>query len=434
MDHITAGKSKISIGLIGLGGRGAGLLSMLLGMDDVEVAAVCDLYEDRAANAVMQVTASGKPAPKAFLDHRQAVLCKDVDCVITSSSWSSHTRVLTDALKAGKPAATEVGGASSVQECWDIVRTSEETGIPCMMLENCCYGREELALLTMARQNVFGELIHCQGAYSHDLRKQVATGLEARHYRYGNYRNRNGELYPTHALGPIAKLLNINHGNRFVSLASTASKSRGINLWAREHLGIGHPAANESFMLGDVVTTVIKCARGETIVLTHDTSLPRPYSRGGRVQGTKGIWMEDNHSIYIEGISPDDQWEPFQAYLEKYEHPLWRKSSVQEYVAGHGGMDYLVLRAFIESVHARAEMPINAYDTATWMAVTALSEQSIALGGAPVAFPDFTNGRWIGSMPGNDGLYSLDQIPSKIFSGSQYTEGNKKLPFTPPIP
>ena len=400
-------EGNVRIGLIGIGNRGAGTLSMLLEMDDVEITAVCDMYEDRVAEGIRLVVDAGKPAPAGFTNYKQAVCRDDVDCIITPSSWTSHTEVLVAAMRAGKPAATEVGGASSVQECWELVKVSKETGVPCMMLENCCYGREEMALLNMVKQDVFGELIHCQGGYEHDLREQVVRGAENRHYRLNNYLLRNGEVYPTHALGPIAKLLDINRGNRFVTLSSMASKSRGNSLWAKEHLGSDNPLAGTAFALGDVVTTMIKCARGETIVLTHDTSLPRPYSRGGRVQGTKGIWMEDNASIYIEGRSPLDKWEPFGDYLSKYEHPLWQKSSVQEYAAGHGGMDYLVLRAFIESVRDDAELPIDVYDTASWMAVTALSEQSIAVGGMPLPFPDFTNGKWINRIRGQAGKYSL---------------------------
>jgi len=278
-----------------------------------------------------------------------------------------------------------------------------------MMLENCCYGREEMALLEMTRQGVFGELIHCQGGYEHDLRSEVACGLENRHYRFRNYQHRNGDIYPTHALGPIAKILKINRGNRFVSLASFATKTRGIREWAAVNLAPDHPANQTSFAQADVVTTVLTCAQGETIVLTHDTSLPRPYSRGGRIQGTRGIWMEDKDAVYLEGRSPLDAWESFRTYLDEYDHPLWRKSDVANFQAGHGGMDYLILRAFIEPLQAGIkQLPIDVYDTAAWMAVTALSEASVALGGQTLPFPDFTQGGWIGREPAPDHRYSLD--------------------------
>jgi predicted dehydrogenase len=402
-------KNILRIGYIGLGGRGQGILPYLLKMNDVTVTAVCDLYEDRVQAGARLVEASGRPTPFQTRDYRDVVVRPDVDCVITPSSWTAHCDIMIAAMKAGKPAATEVGGATSVQQSWDLVRTARETGVPCMMLENCCYGREEMALLNMVRQGVFGELIHCQGSYEHDLRDEVALGIENRHYRFRNYTFRNGEIYPTHALGPIAKILGINRGNRFTSLASFASKTRGIQAWARNNLGSDHLASKTDFAQGDVVTTVLTCARGETVVLTHDTSLPRPYSRGGRIQGTKGIWMEINDSIYLDDFTPRHQWQSFRDILPAYEHPLWQESDVINFQAGHGGMDYLILRAFIEPLLAgMAQLPIDVYDTATWMAVTALSEESVALGGHPVPFPDFTNGSWIDREPAANHRYALD--------------------------
>ena len=402
-------QKRIRVGYIGLGGRGQGMMQILLDMNDVAVTAVCDLYEDRAREGVRLVEASGRPAPFCTLDYREVVSRDDVDCIFTPSSWTSHSTVMMAAMKAGKPVATEVGGAASVQECWDLVHTAQETGTPCMMMENCCYNREEMALLNMVRQNVFGELVHCQGGYEHDLRAEVARGIEQRHYRYHHYTHRNGDIYPTHALGPIAKLLNVNRGNRFISLSSFSSKTRGIHEWSLANLGPDHCASKAEFLQGDVVTTVLICARGETVVLTHDTTLPRPYSRGLRVQGTRGIFMEDNYSVYLEGRSLNlDQWDSFKDYLDEFDNPLWKKSDVANFKAGHGGMDYLILRAFLEPVQAGLkDLPIDVYDVATWMAVTPLSEASIALGGQPVAFPDFTNGSWTNRQPKPQHLYTL---------------------------
>lgn len=398
---------KVKVGVIGLGHRGLGLMGLLLVMEDVEVVAVSDLYEDRMQTAAADVQAAGQPAPAKFKDYTELLDQPEVEAVVIASSWTSHAHIAMAAMRAGKYVGSEVGGASSVEECWQLVRTAEATGKRIMMLENCCYGREELALLNMVRQGLFGELIHCQGAYEHDLRDEVALGIENRHYRIHNYKLRNGDVYPTHGLGPVAKCLNINRGNRFVALSSMASKSRGINLWAAEHLGPEHPSAKTNIALGDVVTTMIRCANGETILLTHDTSLPRPYSRGGRIQGTKGIWMEDNNSIHLEGSSPAHAWESFDAYKEQHEHPIWREYLDAGVKEGHGGIDYLCLRAFITCVVEGTEPPIDVYDMAAWMAVTALSEESVALGGSAVAFPDFTNGEWIGRTNATVGKYAL---------------------------
>ena len=223
------------------------------------------------------------------------------------------------------------------------------------------------------------------GGYQHDLRDEICLGRENRHGRLYNFQMRNGELYPTHQLGPISKMLSINRKNRYVSLVSMASKSRGLNLWMKENKGEDYDIADYPFNQGDVVTTMIKCANGETVCLTHDCSLPRNYSRAYRVQGTKGIYMEDGNSIYLENLTPHEGgWmhspESFDKYLEKYEHPLWKKYREDGVHGGHGGMDFLVLSAFAEAVKIGGQPPIDVYDTATWMCVTCLSEQSIALG------------------------------------------------------
>ncbi len=317
-----------------------------------------------------------------------------------------------DALNAGLFVASEVGGASSVEECWELIRASKKANKSCMMLENANYGREELALLNMVKNNVFGEIIHCRCGYQHDLRPEVAMGHINHHYRLDNYMHRNGDVYPTHGAGPMAKILNINRGNRFTSLVSVASKSRGLGNWISENMpGSEHDGFD--FKQGDVVTTIIKCAHGETLVISHDTTLPRPYSRGGYVQGTKGLWMEENYKIYLDGISPEHKWEDFKPYLEKYEHPLWKWFLDEGIKGGHGGMDYLVLRAFVESVLAGIETPIDVYDFATWAAITPLSENSIALGGAPQAFPDFTNGLYLVRPEEDCWKYSLSEIWDK---------------------
>ncbi|MCL2159760.1 MAG: gfo/Idh/MocA family oxidoreductase, partial [Oscillospiraceae bacterium] len=199
-------------------------------------------------------------------------------------------------------------------------------------------------------------------------------------------------------LGPMMKLLKINNGNRFVSLVSISSKARGLKEWAKAHLPADHHIQDKTINQGDIITTVLKCANGETLLLTHDTTLPRPYSRGGRVQGTKGIWMEDNKSIYIENISPEHTWENFYDFIEKYgyEHPMWaeyKNAGIKE--AGHGGMDYLVVREFIKSASQKTEPPIDTYEAALLCCITPLSEKSIALGSHPVEVPDFTRGLYM---------------------------------------
>lgn len=406
----------VRLGIVGLGGRGVGQMKTLQGMPDVRIAAVCDVYPDRVERARDIAAENQDFKPDGILDYRELNGRDDIEAVVVMSSWTTHILIAVDAMKRGKRVAMEVGGAASIEECWEMVRTSEATGLPCMILENCNYGMEEMALLNMVKQGLFGELVHCEGGYQHDLRKEIGNGDVNRHYRQDNFLHRNGDLYPTHELGPIAKYLDINRGNQMVSLVSMASKAAGLQAWLAEHRS-DDEIARRQVNQGDVVTTIIKCANGETIVLTHDCTLPRPYSRGGRIQGTQGIWMEDNRSIYIETRSPADptfwthRWESDEAYIEEFKHPLWREYEEYGLRGGHGGMDYLVLRAFVESVQEQKEPPIDVYDTAAWMAITCLSEQSVAMGGMPVPVPDFTNGAWICRRPPEAGMYSLDVIP-----------------------
>lgn len=409
-------KQKVKIGFIGLGGRGYGLLGLLLGMPDVEVLGVSDLYEDRAEAGRKLVFDKKGNNPLCSTDYKKLLEIDEIDAIITPSSWTSHGEICINSMLAGKYVATEVGGSTSIQQCWDIVRTSEQTGMPCMMLENCCYGREEMTILNMVKKGLFGELVHAEGGYRHDLRDEVALGRENRHYRNINYSNRNGDVYPTHELGPIAKYLGLNSGNRMISLTSTASKSVGINDWIRKNKGKDYDLYEKKFALGDVVTTVIKCAHGETIVLIHDTSLPRPYSRGNLLQGTNGIWSEERAAVSIEGLTPDNNtwqhhsWQPLEELYGEFEHPLWKKYRDAGVKAGHGGMDYLVLRAFLNAVKEGTDTPINVYDTVSWMAITTLSEDSVAMGSMPVAIPDFTNGKWIETKKPVKSKYCLDEV------------------------
>lgn len=408
---------KVRVGWIGLGARGEGLLKMVLeNMADVDVVGVCDLYEHRIEAGKKLVEELRGYTPVTTDDYRRLLERSDIDAIITPSAWEAHADICIDSMLAGKRVATEVGGAYSIEQCWEMVRTYERTGVPCMMLENCCYGKEELTVLNMVKKGLFGELVHCEGGYRHDLRDEIALGDVNLHYRLRNYKNRNGELYPTHELGPLAKMLDINRGNRMVSLTSMASKAVGVNDWIKRNKGDDFPNANFRFAEGDVVTTCIKCAHGETIVLTHDTTLPRGYSRGNVVQGTHGIYSEDRAGILLDGMGEGNSFShkftPMEEFFAEHIHPLWRDYDV---VGGHGGMDYLVMNAFIESVKNDTEPPIDVYDAAAWMSITVLSENSVACGSMPVAIPDFTNGKWTHRKPYVRSKYCLEEVCEDLF-------------------
>jgi predicted dehydrogenase len=299
----------------------------LLQRQDTEINALCDVRPEAVASAQVLVADTGAREPAAYTDGDEdflnLVARDDIDAVIVATPWLWHTAMAVAAMREGKAVGVEVPAAVTVQECWDLVNTSEQTGIPCMILENVCYRRDIMTVLNMVRLGLFGELIHCQGGYQHDLRgikfqpgAEFGPGARGEAvWRTHHSITRNGELYPTHGVGPVSKFLNINTGNRFESLTATASKARGLHKYIVDQGGADHPNAKIRFRLGDIVTTVIRCANGETLVLSHDTNLPRPYSLNFRVQGTNGLWMSDNRSVYLEGVSPEPhRWEPFSNY------------------------------------------------------------------------------------------------------------------------
>lgn len=396
-------EQKIRLAVVGLGSRGMGLLEMVyLEHPDVEYPVVCDVYEDRCKDAADLIEKSGRPRPEMTQDYHDILGREDVDGVLLCTAWEHHIDLCIDFMKAGKYVGCEVGGAYSVRDCWKLVETYEETKVPVMLMENCIYGRDEMMVENMVQQGVMGRIVHCEGGYRHDLRDEIAFGKENRHYRLKNYLNRNCENYPTHELGPIARLLKVNRGNRMVSLTSVASGAFGMKEYIKEHKADDAELMNVEFAQGDVVTTLITCANGETITLTLDTTLPRYYSRGFYVQGTKGMYMEDNASLFLEGeehakdhFEWKKHWGNVEEYRDKYEHPVWKQYLDEGVKQGHGGMDWLVFCEFVESVRNKTEVPIDVYDMAAWMCITALSEESIAMGGHPVAIPDFTNGAWM---------------------------------------
>lgn len=406
---------KVRLGFIGVGLRGQGHLELALNRADTEVVAICDIQQVMVDASMALVTKSGKPKPQIIMDgpygYKKLLENKDIDAVIISTPWEWHTVMCIDSMNAKKYVGCEVITGMTVEECWQLVHTSERTGMPLMMLENVCYRRDVMAVMNMVRQNVFGEIVHLQGGYQHDLREVKFNdgknaygngaefgmkGFSEAQWRTQHSVYRNGDLYPTHGIGPVAMMIDINRGNRFTQLVSYSTKARGLHEHVVKMGGPNHPNANVHFKLGDVVTTMISTTNNETILLQHDTNLPRPYSLGFRVQGTKGIWMDVNKSIYIEGQSKKPhQWEEAKEWLEKYDHPLWKKYGSDASGAGHGGMDWFIINAFIESVKRKVNPPQDVYDAVTWSAITPLSESSIQLGGESVEFPDFTQGKWM---------------------------------------
>lgn len=422
-----AAKNKIRIGMIGVGLRSHEHMGNFLQRDDVEIVAIADPQQRSITEAFQVFKQYNRPEPSIYkkgnYDYKNLLKRDDVDAVMICSPWEWHISQGIDALHAGKTVGMEVCGAIKLQDCWDIVNTSEKTKKQVMMMENVCYRRDIMAVLNMVRQNMFGELIHARGGYEHDLRGVLfndgvtayGSGVEfgpkaysEAQWRTNHYVNRNGELYPTHGLGPVAVMFDINRGNRMTKLSSFSSKPRGLHKYIVEHPkgGPAHPNAKVKFRQGDIVNTQIQCANGETILLTHDTSLQRPYNLGFRVQGTEGLWQDfsvgefNQGFIYMEKkMNKSDKWENTEKWLKEFDHPIWKKYGSQAESAGHGGMDFFVDHAFIECIKRQVDFPLDVYDLASWYAITPLSEQSISAGGQVQNIPDFTRGKWATRKP-----------------------------------
>lgn len=388
----------IRVCVIGLGNRSRGLIKeVLTKIEDLQITAICDAYEDRV-NAVLQTLEGAK----GFTDYKEALAMPGIDACFVFTGWEWHTEISVYAMEKGIPVACEVGSEYTLENCYRLVRTQEKTGTPYMLMENCCWGKDELLATSMARKGAFGTIVHCAGAYAHDLRSEVAYGLENRHYRFANYLNRCYENYPTHELGPIAKLLDINRGNRIISVSSFASRAAGLEEYIQSRPDASEQMKKARFKQGDIVTTVLTCANGETIVLKLDTTLPRSYSREFTVRGTKGMYSQDFNAVFLDGDKeywemPDylkDNLNNAINYEKDYLPRLWKEVTPEMLAAGHGGMDWFAYSAFVHALKTGAPMPVDVYDSATWQAVSVLSEISIQQGGAPQAMPDFTNGKW----------------------------------------
>ncbi len=405
-DHFAAPPLRtVRVGFVGIGNQGSGHFRNLLRIDGVEMKAVCDIREERISWAQQQAEKAGKPKPTGYSqgveDFKQMCDREELDLVYTATPWEWHVPICTYAMETGKHAATEIPGAITLDECWKIVEYAEKYRKHCVTMENCCYDTTELMILNMVRQGVFGELLHAECGYLHDLRAYKFGKIYfPNDWRLQHSIKRNADLYPTHGLGPVAQWLDITRGNKFDYLVSMSSPSRSLKLEAARRFGADHPLARTEYALGDVVNTLIKTSRGQTVLVTHDTNTPRPYSRRVLLQGTKGLVQKyPEQKIYLEGRSKPHAWEDVAAYGEQYEHPLLKALREQSAGAGHGGMDFVEDFRLIQCIREGKPTDMDVYDGATISAVIALSEKSIAGGSKPVEFPDFTRGRWKTRVP-----------------------------------
>ena len=389
---------RVRIGFVGVGGMGSNHVKNLLRIKGAELRAVCDLDRVKVERIQAWTREAGQPQPKGFwrgeTDFKRMCQQEDLDLVYTATPWRWHVPVCLAAMEAGKHAATEVPAALTIDECWQLVEAAEKYKKHCVMMENCNYGRRELMILNMLRKGLLGEIMHAECGYLHDLRAITFASESKGLWRRDHAIRRNGNLYPTHGLGPVAQCMDINRGDRFDYLVSMSSNSRGLYQYAQEHFSPESLERQEEYALGDVNVSLIHTVNGRTIFLSYDCNLPRPYSRINLVQGTKGIVHGYPDRVHIEGRSPQHQWEAASAYLEEFDHPLWKTLGKDSPGASHGGMDYLEDYRLIQCLREGSPTDMDVYDAAALSVVSELTEQSVSHKSRPVEFPDFTRGAW----------------------------------------
>lgn len=390
---------RIRMGVIGTGGRGTGVMGNFLATD-VEVKALCDVIPARAERAKARVEKAGQKAPELYTngerDFERLCAREDLDLVLIATPWKWHAPMAISAMKHGHHAAVEVPVATSIEDCWALVNTSEQTRRHCIMLENCCYGETELLVLNMVRAGVFGDLTHGGAAYNHDLRSILFGAQGEGEWRRDDHTRRDGNLYPTHGLGPVANYMSINRGDRFVSMVSMSSAPRSLAAYRDSHLPADDPRRKEIYKAGDQNTSLIKTAQGRLIRLEHNVSSPMPYDRINLIAGTKGIFVDYPPRIYIEGqTKTNDEYESIDRWKDQFQHPLWRKAGeLAKKMGGHGGMDFIEAYRLVECMRQGIVPDIDVYDSAAWSVPSPLSEMSINKNSSSVEFPDFTRGLW----------------------------------------
>ncbi|HBQ84313.1 MAG TPA: glycosyl hydrolase [Bacteroidales bacterium] len=403
-----ASAKNVRIAVIGTGNRGTGHVHNLLTIEGVEIVAVCDLEEIRARNAADLCVKAGRKKPAIYAgDHfayRNLLDKEKTDAVIIATYWDSHTAIAVETLNRGAYPGIEVPAALTVEDTWKLVETSEKTGIPCMMLENWSFRQDNLAALNMKRLGLFGEIVHCHCAHSHDCIDHWFFDSKTGDQRWpAEYLLKyNRDQYPTHSVGPVISWMDINRGDIFTEIYSTASASTGINSYFNKKFGPDHANSKIKWKQGDIVTSLLKTRSGKTLVINYDMQLPRPYSNRWLLEGTLGVYDEEKSSIYLTDLSPKyHEWEQWKPYEVQYNHKWWQADLSSQ---SHGGTDYVMMNEFINSVKAKGPAPIDVYDSAVMTAIVELSGLSIEKK-APVPFPDFTKGKWQTNKP----YFALDR-------------------------
>jgi hypothetical protein len=393
-------KENVRIGVIGTGGRGTELVNNFSSVPGVTITALCDVVKEKVQRVQARLDRAGKAGQKIAVftegDHAYEQLVKrdDIDLVVIATPWIWHTPMAVAAMKAGKNVAVEVPAARTLDECWELVNTSEATQKHCIQLENCCYGFNEMMVLNMVRAGLFGELTHGGAAYNHDLRSILFSPDGEGQWRRFEHLNRDGNLYPTHGLGPVAHYMDVNRGDRFDTLVSMSSISAGLQQYRKDKLKADDPRQQEVYKEGDFNVSLIRTVKGRVIELEHNVSSPQPYDRINLIAGTKGIFRDYPPRVYIDGAAKEE-FTSLDQYKAQYGPALWKKiGEMAKELGGHGGMDFVMAYRLIECMKQGLPPDIDVYDAASWSAPGPLSEASIKQGSAPQKFPDFTRGKW----------------------------------------
>ena len=392
--HATA-----RIAIVGTGLRGRSVLGELLAIEGVQITALADISPEKAHRAADMVSKAGQPTPRLFTngerDYERLVEQSDIDFVYTATPWQWHTPVALASMRAGKHVGSEVPIAMSVDDCWKLVDMSEKTRRHCLMMENCCYGESELTVLRMVREGVFGTLLHGEAAYLHDLRAILFEDKDEGLWRRAPHTERNANFYPTHGLGPVAQYLGIHRGDRFDYMVSMASPEAGLTEWRETKVPKDSAKWKEKYVAGDVNSSLVRTAKGRTILLQHDVVNPRPYSRLNGLQGSKAVFNDYPPRLYIDGAAGGERWKPLSEYKAQYAHPLWAAvGDLARKNGGHGGMDFIMCYRLVQCLREGLAPDFDVYDAAAWSVPFPLSEQSVQRGSAPMKFPDFTRGAW----------------------------------------
>ena len=402
---------KVRIGHVGLGMRGPGAVQRMAAIPGVEIAALCDLYPERVGRMQKWLKENGKPSAREYSgEEGYKALCEsDLDLVYVTTPWKLHTPMALYAMEHGKHVAIEVPSAMTIDDCWALVETSERTRRHCMQLENCCYGEIEMLTLNLVRQGMLGELVHAEGAYIHDLRElnflDPAKGGYQGYWRLKWNTEHTGNPYATHGLLPLMQAMNVNRGDRFDYLTSVSTRQIGMDAYARAKFGDDSWQARLHPRLGDMNTTVIRTVNGKTIMVQHDVTSARPYSRINLVSGTQGILNDYPFRIALAekpGAAAHAWFDEKRAaeIRETYKHPLWKKAGeLAKKVGGHGGMDFLMDLRLCYCLQNGLPLDMDVYDLATSCSLAELTERSATNRGASQDVPDFTCGGWKTAKP-----------------------------------